>query len=289
MRRDTGASGRGPRSGSDRRTLRFGSQSGSDRGTSGLGPRSGSDRGVSETVSFVLVFALIVASVGTVYAVGVTELESTRDAERVENAQRAFDVLADNLNDLIEGAPSRGTEVKLAAATLRSADDARLNLTVDPAGTASTSWEAALSPLVYDVQAGGQVRLSNGAVLRDSARGTATVVRGPPLVVDDRVLITMIKQEHVGPAAVGGDRTVRIRMAASRPRRFYDNESVAHSVSMNLTTPYTDAWARHYESVGFTCTEPEAPTANAPGTVSCTVDDVDRVTVVWIRVTTAFE
>ena len=316
MRRDTGASGHGPRSGSgrrtsesgprfdssrgtlefgsqsgsDRRTPRFGSHSGSDRGTSGLGPRSGSDRGVSETVSFVLVFALIVASVGTVYAVGVTELESTRDAERVENAQRAFDVLADNLNDLIEGAPSRGTEVKLAAATLRSADDARLNLTVDPAGTASTSWEAALSPLVYDVQAGGQVRLSNGAVLRDSARGTATVVRGPPLVVDDdRVLITMIKQEHVGSAAVGGDRTVRIRMAASRPRRFYDNESVAHSVSMNLTTPYTDAWARHYESVGFTCTEPEAPTANAPGTVSCTVDDVDRVTVVWIRVTTAFE
>ncbi len=262
-----------------------------DAGDSGRSLRPGSDRGVSETISFVLVFALVVASVGTVYAVGVTELEATRDAERVENAQRAFDVLADNLNDLLEGAPSRGTEIKLAEATLRSADNARINLTVDPNGTASTSWEAPLSPLVYDVQAGGQVRLSNGAVLRDSARGTATVVRGPPLVVDDdRVLITMIKQEHVGPAAVGGDRTVRIRMAASRPRRFYDNETVDFDmVRVNVTTPYTDAWGRHYESVGFTCTEPEAPTANAPGTVSCTVDDVDRVTVVWIRVTTAFE
>jgi hypothetical protein len=55
-------------------------------------------------------------------------------------------------------------------------------------------------------------------------------------------------------------------MAASRPRRLYANESV-----------------------GFTCTEPEAPTANATGTIPCTVDDVDRVTVVWIRVTIAFE
>jgi hypothetical protein len=260
----------------------------------GAVPRPNSDRGVSETISFVLVFALVIASVGTVYAFGVSELEATRDAERVENAQRAFDVLADNLDDLLEGAPSRGTEVKLAEATLRSTEDARMNVTVDPDGAPQQSWAASLSPLVYDVQAGGQVRLSNGAVLRDSAGGTASVVRGPPLVVDDdRVLITMIKQEHVGPAAVGGDRTIRVRMAASRPRRFYDNETAAFdTVRVNVTTPYTDAWARHYDSVGFSCTEVDAPGPNTPGRVSCTVDDVsnvDRVTVVWLRVTTEFE
>ena len=263
------------------------------RESGGSGRACGSDRGVSETISFVLVFALVVASVGTVYAVGVSQLEATRDAERVENAQRAFDVLADNLDDLLEGAPSRGTEVKLAEATLRSADAAAVNVTVNSAdGThAYTSGGISLSPLVYDVQAGGQVRLSNGAVLRDSARGTASVVRGPPVVVDDdRVLLTIIKQEHIGSDAVGGDRTVRIRMDASRPRRFYDNESITHeSVHVNTTTPYTDAWARHYESVGFDCTEVDAPGPDAPGTVSCTVEDVDRVTVVWLRVTTEFE
>lgn len=260
----------------------------------GRSPLRDSDRGVSETISFVLVFALVVASVGTVYAVGVSELEATRDAERVENAQRAFDVLADNLNDLLEGAPSRGTEVKLSEATLRSADDAQINVTVDPNGTAPSSWDVPLSPLVYDVQAGGQVRLSNGAVLRDSASGSATMIRGPPLIVDDdRVLLTIIKQEHVGSAAVGGDRTIRVRMAASRPRRFYDNESVEFDmVRVNVTSPYTDAWSRHYESVGFDCTEADAPGPDSPGMVSCTIENeeqVDRVTVVWLRVTTEFE
>jgi len=264
------------------------------RDDGGYGPLRDAERGVSETISFVLVFALVIASVGTVYAVGVSELEATRDAERVENAQRAFDVLADNLDDLLEGAPSRGTEVKLAEATLRSADDARINVTVDPAGASQESWDASLSPLVYDVAAGGQVRLSNGAVLRDSERGTAAVIRGPPLVIDeDRVLITMIKQEHVGSQAVGGDRTVRVRMAASRPRRFYDNESVDFdTIRMNVTTPYTDAWSRHYESVGFDCSEVDAPGPDTSGVVSCTVenpDQVDRVTVVWLRVTTEFE
>ena len=253
----------------------------------------GTDRGVSETVSFVLVFALVVASVGTVYAVGVSELEATRDAERVENAQRAFDVLADNVDDLLDGAPSRGTEVRLAAATLRTTDDAGVNVSVRRSnGTeAFASGTVGLSPLEYDVEAGGAVRLSNGAVLRDDADGGATVVRGPPLVADgDRLHLTVLKTEHVGSESVGGDRTVRIRTAAGRPRLLYDHEAAANdTVFVNLTTPYTDAWARHYESVGFSCTETAAPTPDAPGTVSCRTTDTDRVTVVLMRVTTAFE
>ncbi|MDQ2053003.1 hypothetical protein [Halobellus sp. H-GB7] len=252
---------------------------------------NGDERAVSETVSFVLVFALVVASVGTVYAVGVSELETARDAERVENAQRAFDVLADNLRDITEGAPSRGTEVKLSEATLRSVDDASMNVTVDPDGASPTYWEYALSPIVYDVEAGGEIRLSNGAVLRDSERSGSAVVRGPPLIVDDdHIQLTLIRQEHVGSAVTGGSQTVRVRMAATRSRLFYDNESVNHEmVRVNVTTPYTDAWGRHYESAGFACTEISEPAPGTPGRVSCTVNDVDRVTVIWVRVTTAFE
>jgi hypothetical protein len=249
------------------------------------------DRAVSETISFVLVFSLVIASVGTVYAVGVSELEATRDAERVENAQRAFDVLADNLRDVIGGAPSRGTEVKLADATVRSTEGAAMNVTVDPADGPPQFWAFSSSPLVYDAATGGEIRLSHGAVLRDSDRGGASVVRGPPLVVDDdRMHITLIRQEHVGTAAVGGSQTVRIRTAGSRTRRFYDDAGVAHDVRLNLTTPYTDAWARQYESAGFDdCDTVTEPSPGSPGRISCTVSDVDRVTVVWIRVTTSFE
>jgi hypothetical protein len=252
---------------------------------------------VSETISFVLVFGLVVASVGTVYAIGVSDLEATRDAERVENAQRAFDVLADNVDDLRKGAPSRGTEVKLAESTLRSTDDARMNVTVTSGNTQVFPQESSegspvrLRPLVYDVQAGGEIRLSNGAVIRDSGAGGATVVRGPPLVVDDdRVHITMLKGEHVGSAAIGGDRTVRVRTEVGRTEVRYHNESVANgTVHVNLTTPYPEAWARHYKSVGFTCPELATPMPDASGEVSCHVNNVDRVTVVRLRMVTTFE
>ncbi|MFB6252620.1 MAG: hypothetical protein ABEI27_13230 [Halobellus sp.] len=254
--------------------------------------RCDGDRGVSETVSFVLVFSLVVASVGTVYAVGVSELEATRDAEQVDNAQRAFDVLADNVRDLFEGAPSRGTEVKIAGATIRAASDAEMNVTVDPGGGGTPqSWDYRLSPIVYDVESGGEIRLSNGAVLRDSARGGATVVRDAPIVVDDnRLLLRLVKQEHVGSGAVGGSGTVRVRMATTGSRVFYDEANPDnHSVRVNVTSPYTDAWARHYESLGFTCTEVTPPTAGTPGTTSCTISGVERVTIVWTRITTSFE
>ncbi|WP_311171236.1 DUF7289 family protein [Halobellus ordinarius] len=249
------------------------------------------DRAVSETISFVLVFSLIVASVGAVYAIGVSELEATRDAERIENAQRAFDVLADNVDDVLEGAPSRGTEVKLAEATLRSADDASMNVTVDPAGGGTPrNWEFSLSPLVYNIEAGGEIRLSNGAVLRDSAGGGAAMIRGPPVVVDDdHIQLTLIRQEHSGPVAVGGSQTVRIRTAASRSRLFYDDAGGHDLVRVNVTTPYPDAWGRHYESVGFDCSVVDAATPGSSGTVSCNATDVDRVTIVWSRVRTSFE
>jgi len=264
--------------------------------TSTAGRRT--DRGVSETISFVLVFALVVGSVGTVYAVGVSELEQTRDAERIENAERAFDVLADNLRDVLEGAPSRGTEVKLADSTVRSTDDATMNVTVTPDGGTPQSWEFSLRPLVYEAANGGEIRLSSGAVLRDDERGEASVVRGPPLLTDgvddgtgeadSGIRLTLVKQEHVGTVAVGGSKTVRIRTAATRPRLFYDDTG-GHDVSVNVTTPYTAAWSRQYEASGFDCTEISEPAPDAPGMVSCTVSDVDRVTVVWVRVTTSFE
>ncbi|WP_313688942.1 DUF7289 family protein [Halobellus marinus] len=123
------------------------------------------------------------------------------------------------------------------------------------------NWEFSLSPLVYNIEAGGEIRLSNGAVLRDSAGGGAAMIRGPPVVVDDdRVQLTLIRQEHSGPVAVGGSQTVRIRTAASRSRLFYDDAGGHDLVRVNVTTPYPEAWGRHYESVGFDCSVVDAAT-----------------------------
>lgn len=44
------------------------------------------ERGVSDVVGFVLVFALIITSVGVIYTDGLTSLQDARDAQRLSNA-----------------------------------------------------------------------------------------------------------------------------------------------------------------------------------------------------------
>ena len=86
-------------------------------------------RGVSETVGFVLVFSLVLLTVGTVLTVGYAGLQDARDAERVNNAERAFDVLANNIEDITaRGAPSRGTEIRLAEASIGPGAPVTMNI-----------------------------------------------------------------------------------------------------------------------------------------------------------------
>ena len=58
------------------------------------------DRAVSDVVSYILVFALIISTVGIVSVSGISGLQDSRDGERVENAQRGFDLLADDVEDI---------------------------------------------------------------------------------------------------------------------------------------------------------------------------------------------
>ena len=93
------------------------------------------ERGVSDVVGFVLVFALVTATVGVVYTTGIQGLTGSRDVERVNNAERAFDVFANNVDDVIRrGAPSRATEVKLADADLHYGAPVTVNLTLTGSG-----------------------------------------------------------------------------------------------------------------------------------------------------------
>ena len=112
-------------------------------------------RGVSETIGFVLVFSLIVLTVGVVLTVGYGGLQDARDAERVNNAERAFDVLADNVEDITHrGAPSRGTEVRLAEASLGAGSPTYLNVTGvnDSGGRVFSTGNYSTDTVVYEAE-----------------------------------------------------------------------------------------------------------------------------------------
>ena len=245
----------------------------------------GSDRGVSETLGFVLVFAIVVLSVGTVYALGMSELQNVRDAERVNNAERAFDVFADNVGDVVTGdAPSRATEIKLADARVYAGDP----VTVNVSGTTARgefAFEYELDPVVYDTGDGTRLVYAGGAVFRTEREG-GVVVADPPLILDESGVVVPVVQTRSRSRSIGGSATILLRVRAADREVLLGRRDGGHEVTINVSSPRADLWRRTLSArPDVTC-----PTeANTETLASCTVTGADRVYVTVTRLDVAFE
>lgn len=207
------------------------------------------DRGVSETIGFVLIFALIVTTLGIVYTTGMAGLTDARDVERVNNAERAFDVLADNVETITQrNAPSRATEVKLADAGLGIEREEKIRVSVG-----DEEIDTASGTLIYDPGTGSEVVYGGGAVVRGNQEGNV-MPRQPPFVIrDDRMVIQLIELYGVETTAVSGDRTVLVR-AEQTGEMHHSNSHVEEPVEISVETEYSHAWSNYLESVGGSCT-----------------------------------
>ncbi len=191
-----------------------------------LSESSEPDRGVSEVISFALVFSLITASVALVYVSGIGGLEDTRSGEQLNNAERAFDVLADNVGDIYQqGAPSRATEIKLSDAQMQFGDTVRVNITVRNLKRGGNISAVNYQPIVYSADSDTDLLYSNGALLREDRSG-AVMRKNPPFLLtldegpdntagtaDDEksLILPVIQTRNAGPESTGSQRTVLVR------------------------------------------------------------------------------
>jgi hypothetical protein len=211
------------------------------------------DRGVSEVVGFVLIFSLVISTVGVVYVTGFNGLEDARDAERINNGERAFDVLSDNLEDMYrDGAPSRGTEVKLADAQLTLAEPTTIQVTVeditDDAGNPIVH-EANVRPLVFSTGGPSKIVYENGAVIRVDRNGAIMQEAPPFLISEERTVLGYIVTQPAGGASVsvGGDATVLVRTVRTGQNTLvqdYDDD-VRATLSINTTTARAAVWEEY--------------------------------------------
>lgn len=204
------------------------------------------DRAISDVVGYVLVFSLIVTTVGVVTTAGFGTLDDRQSAERINNVERAFDVFATNVEDVYrDGAPSRATEMRLAEGTIRHGD--AVTITVE----ASDERNVTVSPRPF-VYADGETEIVYvaGAVIRSESE-SAVVLRDPPFYVDSGTATFPLVETFrtSGPKTVSVDGTVRIT-STSRGINTTVPESFDEAGTFNVTveSPRSDAWARYFES-----------------------------------------
>ena len=222
-------------------------------------PDSRSRLGATEVLGFVLIFSLVASTTGLVYVYGFSGLQDARDATALNNAERAMDVLADNVRDIHHrGVPNRATEIKLYGAGLALEEPTTWQVNVTGDGT-TTTYSSDVEPLVYSA---GDTELvyANGALIR-ADRGGAVMHRKPPLVfrrIDggNVSVISFIETRSPNSQNVAGDVTVLVRteLAISETivERVGDYSSTTSSLSVNLSVQSTPeravVWERYLEA-----------------------------------------
>lgn len=230
--------------------------------------RTPDDRAVSETIGFVLAFALVTASVGVVYTAGIGGLEDAQEDEQLTNAVRAFEVLADNVADIQrDGAPSRATELKLQGASVGFGARAQFVVQVNHTELhdVNATYEASARPLVYDDDAGSVV-YSGGAIFRVEADWTAMDVEPGFVLDDDRAVVPFLVTYPQGDGGIGGDSTVLVvahrQSSGLEGRVDLDEDADPARVNVTVASPRAAAWARYFEDAGLTAIDGDPSDGN---------------------------
>jgi hypothetical protein len=204
------------------------------------------DRGQSEALGFLLIFGVVVLTIALVGTAGFAGLDDVQDFQRTSNAEQAFRVLADNVDDVVgDGAPGRSTEVRLSGASLSLATTETTVTVTDDDGSANTT---TVEPhrVVYGSGTGTTITYRSGAVVR-ADDGSPVLLRDPGFVVTDEVVILpLVDASPAGANRVGGTTAVTVRTRDAGAEVLAADDSV-DSVTLNVSSPHAEAWERYFE------------------------------------------
>lgn len=239
------------------------------------------ERGVSEVLAFVIVFSIIITSVGLVYSIGFSSLNDFQQSEQKTNAARAFDAFSTVFDDIQEGrAVARAGEFKLNGGTIQISRESEFDVRVENA-TGGTLWSGTntTGSLQYTVD-GTLIGYENGAAFRKDGDASAMINEPSFLCQGDRAVVSIVVLEPGRTTNQSGDGNVEITTRAQSTQVLYSaqgTDSNADSVVVSFTdSEFDDAWGRSLEADGWT---------PAGSEYRCSADAVVvRVTVVTVNI-----
>jgi hypothetical protein len=265
-----------------------------DRGRSVTIRGAGDGRAISDSVGYLLVFSIIITTTGMVYVGGYQGLTEVRDFRQMENSQRAFEVMATNMEDItLRDAPRRTTELKLSGNTLTFADDVRVQVAIFPTGEPGEKRiveNVTLEPLVLRAGPEAAVTYSSGAIFRRSPGGVAMVSEPSMILRQDRLVVPVVETQPVGTSQVEGSASTTVGVRAELvARESLVTNSTGTTIWLNISTPRADAWRQyvrqHTESSWRDCPAGE----NNATRVRCKLRGLDHVFVSRIAVEVTYE
>lgn len=243
------------------------------------------DRAQSTTLGFVLVFALVLGAMSLITVAGMAELQDVRDAERLNNAERAFKTLDSNVEDLVEGGvSSQATEISLSSARVSTGDPITVTVSgsavADP--TRQFSYDITVHPIVYETEGESDTKLvyAAGQVFRQQRDGTVMLDDLDFLLSADstNLLVVQTRPSRSG-GGIGGSTTALVRTVRANSELFRANRT-AYDMTVTVDSPRAEGWYRALDEKSVTtCSMPSESTTTCSFTTQSVYVTVARVDV----------
>jgi hypothetical protein len=222
------------------------------------------DRAVSNTVAFVLVFSLIVTSVGVVTTAGVDSLEDVRQSQQAESSAAVVRAAGAGINEVATGdRPSYRSSLDLGGGGLQVTN--RTLVRVEVSNATGTPFDRTYRPGALRYRANDRnVTYQSGLLARGGERRRAVLLAGAGFRCDrdrDYVSLTVVRLRNPSGGAVGGG-PVSIRASAPRDTLPSNTSGLAYptdrprspatAVEVTVAGPYASAWDDALTERGFT-------------------------------------
>lgn len=227
------------------------------------------ERAVSEVISFVMVFGIIIGSVAVLSLVGFQLVEDYQENEQLQNAERGMTSLSANVDDVVryDTIDERSSELALREGRVVTGDGGtRLNVTVGD----EEVFNDTLGTFRYELD-GRAIAYDGGGVFRAEESGNVSISQPPVRCDEDVAVVSLVVLE-------ADDRTLQSDEVQEFTVR--ENETEVHrtledDVTVNVTvedTAYETGWetvlGHENDDVGWEWVSDD--------TGSC---DVDRATI----------
>lgn len=237
------------------------------------------DRGQSELLGFVFIFAIVLVAITFVSVVGFSALGDAQDFQRSNNAERAFEVLSSNVDDMVhQGAPSRATEIRVRDAQLFLEEPVTVTINgtqvADPSTNFSYSYET--RPIVYRGPDDTELVYSSGATIRDDPTGMR-MLDGPDLLLEKNQTVIQIVHLRSRHQRSVGEKTVQVR-TENQGSELVRANTTPYNLTLAIDTPRAELWERYLER------EHDVTCSTSGTTVACSISNTDRVYVAVSRI-----
>jgi hypothetical protein len=218
-------------------------------------------------IAFILIFSIVITSVGLLYTAGFGSLGDIQESETDRSAVRAFGASAIALEDIQQGRGSyRAFDVELSGRTITVDDSPSLEVRIGGSSVATAS-----GALVYGPGSDTEIAYQSGAVIRSDGPDAQLVSRAPLFQCSgERAVLSMVSVDGPPGGSVSSDGSIQIVAEGpqSEESTLVTVQDGSPSVSIDYGgTRYETAWESYFEDNGWTTTGGVASCAANPDVV----------------------